>query len=87
MSQESQEYKFELDLTFEMSDNLDLTLGITDERSDELLEFIKSSISNNDYVTNALNDITKICKSNNEVAYALCLAGKIYQRYNSIQTQ
>jgi len=87
MSQENQEYKFELDLSFEKADNLDLSLGITDERSDELLEFIKFSISNNEYVKNSLNDIAKICKSNNEVAYALCLAGKIYQKYNSIQTQ
>jgi hypothetical protein len=86
MSQESQEYKFELDLTFEDSHDLDLSLGIKRERALKIFNHVEESFKQNNNAKNCIKDCLNICKSNNEVAYILFMSGRYFQN-NSIQTQ
>jgi hypothetical protein len=79
----SQDNKFELLLIDDTVSGVYQKLGITEERSDELVEVMKKAYNNNEQKIPAMQEMLRECKHINEVVVILMFFEKYIEQQNS----
>jgi len=70
--------KFNVEIINPEESALHLILGISEERSDEMLEIVKESYKKGDYFSDTLKEVTAQMENINEVVFATLLCGRMH---------